>query len=90
MAFDIEKKSSEHSIFLVNRREIKITGVIRVIAFDDTYVTLSSALGDIDVSGNDMKIDALDLESGLALISGEICGINYIEDSPKKKKHFWK
>jgi hypothetical protein len=37
-----------------------------------------------------MKIDALDLESGLALISGEICGINYIDDSPKKKKHFWK
>jgi hypothetical protein len=36
-----------------------------------------------------MKVDALDLEAGYALISGEICGINYIENQSKKKKHFW-
>ncbi len=89
MAFEIEKKNAEHSLSLIDRKEIKITGVSRIISFDDSYVTLSSVLGDIDVSGRDMKVDALDLESGYALISGEICGINYIEDSTKKKKRFW-
>lgn len=89
MAFDNEKNSSEHSLSLVDRKEIKITGVSRVISFDDNYVMLSSVLGDIDVSGHDMKVDALDIEAGYALISGEICGINYIEDSQKKKKGFW-
>lgn len=89
MAFEIEKKNSEHLLSLVDRKEIKITGVSRIISFDDSYVMLSSILGDIDVSGRDMKVDALDLDAGYALISGEICGINYIEDSPKKKKRFW-
>jgi sporulation protein YabP len=89
MAFEIEKKSAEHSLFLFDRKEIKITGVSKIISFDDSYVMLSSVLGDIDVSGNNMKVDALDLESGYALISGEICGINYIDDSNKKKKRFW-
>ena len=89
MAFEIESKNKEHSVSLVERKNIKITGVTKVISFDDTYVLLSSLMGDIDVSGRDMKVDALDLESGYALISGEICGINYIDDSPKKKKRFW-
>ena len=88
MAFEIEKKSAEHSLFLFDRKEIKITGVSKIISFDDSYVMLSSVLGDIDVSGNNMNVDALDLESGYALISGEICGINYIDDSNKKKKRF--
>lgn len=89
MAFEIESKNKEHSVSLVERKNIKITGVTKVISFDDTYVLLSSLMGEIDVSGRDMKVDALDLESGYALISGEICGINYIDDSPKKKKRFW-
>ena len=77
MAFEIESKNKEHSVSLVERKNIKITGVTKVISFDDTYVLLSSLMGDIDVSGRNMKVDALDLESGYALISGEICGINY-------------
>ena len=89
MAIEIEKKNAGQLLSLVDRKEIKITGINRIISFDDSYVTLSSVLGDIDISGSNMKVDALDLESGYVLISGEICGINYIEDSPKKKKHFW-
>lgn len=89
MSFEIDKKNPVHSLSLVERKEIKITGVNRIISFDDSYVMLSSVLGDIEVSGHDLKVDALDLDTGYALISGEICGINYIDDSPVKKKRFW-
>ena len=69
MAFEIESKNKEHSVSLVERKNIKITGVTKVISFDDTYVLLSSLMGDIDVSGRDMKVDALDLESGYKLMA---------------------
>lgn len=86
MPIDNEKKKEEHFLSLSARKELKITGICRVISFDDSYVLLNSSMGDIDVSGRDLKIDALDLDSGLALISGEISGINYIDDYPKKKR----
>ena len=85
MAFDIEKKISGQSLTLVDKKELKITGVNKIFSFDDTYVMLSTSLGDIEILGQDLKVDALDLESGYTFIIGEIFGINYINEAPKKK-----
>ena len=84
-----DKDQNEHSITLVSRRELKITGVIQIISFDDASVALSTVCGELDIDGSGLNIDALDLDRKYAAVSGEIIGINYISDHPKKKRRFW-
>lgn len=89
MAFDNVKSNDEHSIILVAGKELKICGVNQIVSFDEISVVLISSLGEIEITGSSLNIDALDLEKGFALITGCIRGINYIEEIPKKKRRFW-
>ncbi len=88
MNTDIKDKSA-HSVSLTARRDLKITGVLQVISFDDLAVELSTSAGEVDIEGTALNIDALDLDRGYIAISGEVSGINYVSDKPMKKKHFW-
>ena len=89
MSFEIEKKNPEHSLSLASRKELKISGITQIISFDESYVLLSTVMGEIEISGRELKVDALDHDTCYSLIRGEINGINYIDDSQKKKKYFW-
>ena len=89
MSFEIDKRISEHSLSLTSRKELKITGITQIISFDDSYVLFSTVMGEVEVVGKELKVDALDLDTCYSLIRGEICGINYLDDSQKKKKSFW-
>lgn len=89
MSFEIDKKFSEHSLSLTSRKELKITGITQIISFDNSYVLLSTVMGEIEIIGKELKVDALDLDACYSLIRGDICGINYIDDSQKKKRCFW-
>ena len=89
MALDIDKVNTEHSITLIAGKELKVCGVNQIVSFDDISVNLISPLGEIEITGSSLNVDALDLEKGLALISGCIRGINYLEENPKKKRRFW-
>ncbi len=83
------KPHSEHSIELTARKSLKVCGVDQIISFDENSVILSSALGELEISGYDLNVDALDLDRSYASVSGEICGINYIDEQMKKKTRFW-
>ncbi len=89
MNFAYNKEIVAHSIELVDRKELKITGVTQIISFDDLSVVMLSDCGEIEIDGNSLNIDALDLERKYVAVSGEISGINYIERVVKKKKRFW-
>ncbi len=89
MNSDYNKSHTEHSFSLVARKELKITGVTQILGFDEYTVTFASDLGDMEIDGTSLNIDALDLERGYAAVSGEISGINYIAERIKKKKRFW-
>lgn len=89
MAIETEKYNPEHTISLISRKELRITGVNQLICFDDLSVKLSSVLGEIEIFGNSLTVDSLDLDKGFIYISGEISGLEYVEDVPKKKKRFW-
>lgn len=83
------KPQSEHSIELIARKSLKVSGVDQIISFDENSVILSSSLGELEISGYDLSVDALDLDRGFASVSGEICGINYLDEGMKKKTRFW-
>ena len=83
------KPQSEHSIELSARKSLKVSGVDQIISFDENTVILSSSLGELEISGYDLSVDALDLDRGFASVSGEICGFNYLDEGMKKKTRFW-
>jgi sporulation protein YabP len=86
MSSNFESNKDEHSLELKSRKALNINGVQSVIAFDENEVSLITNCGEMEIDGNSLKVEVLDIDRGRVSISGEICGINYISDHPKKKK----
>ena len=83
-----DKNTAEHTITLVSRKTLKLNGVKQILSFDDLTVMLSTVCGEMEVVGEELSIDMLDLDNGLASVSGSISGLNYISERPKKKRWF--
>ncbi len=83
-----EKNTAEHSLTLVSRKSLKLNGVKQILSFDDLSVVFSTVCGEMEVVGESLSVDMLDLDNGVAAISGTISGMNYITERPKKKRWF--
>ena len=88
MNSNIDKDMQTHELVLISRRELKISGVKQILNFDDTNVGFITVCGELDIDGNELNIDSLDLDKGSASVTGNIAGINYISDQPAKKRKF--
>ncbi len=89
MNSNTDKDRTEHTVTLVSRKELKITGVRQILNFDDTNVAFITSDGELDIDGETLNIDSLDLDKGVASVTGNISGMNYISDQPVKKRKFW-
>ena len=88
MNSNTEKDRVEHTLSLVSRQELKITGVRQILSFDDMSVALVTSHGELDIDGEELNIDVLDLERGVASVTGNITGMNYMSERPTKKRRF--
>lgn len=77
------KKSN---ISLENRKKLILTGVIEVIEFSDKEITLKTNLGNLDVKGENLKIDKLDVQNGDVIIRGIVSSMIYTNKTIKKKR----
>lgn len=87
----IENKR-EHEIHIVNRENMRVSGVSDVTSFDENGVTLVSVDGELVIEGEAIKIGALDTERGVVTLSGRIDGFYYLNDDKdgrKEKKGFF-
>ncbi len=72
------------SALLTGRSFLALTGVNEVISFDEGLVTLNSQGSVLAISGEDLSIVKLSLESGEVSLSGRIDAIVYTDEQPKK------
>ena len=90
---DEKKLNSEngiHNIIIENREFMSISGVDEITSFDEYNIVLLTQMGDLSISGNGLKINKLNVESGEIEIEGYINGITYMsEDGNGSKKGFW-
>lgn len=77
-----------HKLTLNERSKLTLTGVTEVVSFDETAVALHTALGILEIQGQDLKIKSLSPEGGQMEVSGRICGLFY--DEPKENGGFWR
>ena len=67
----------EHSLRLVGRAELTITGVTEVSRFEEDGVLLQTDMGELTVQGEQLQLKALSLEGGRVAVSGSISALVY-------------
>ena len=82
------KSIAEHSLSLVSRKTLKLNGVKQILSFDDLCVLFSTVCGELEIIGDALSVDLLDLDNALAAVSGTISSICYVSERPKKKRWF--
>lgn len=78
--------SSTQELKLLDRNLLSITGVNKIISFDNIEFILESNMGPIHIKGQNLELLSLDSHDGLIRIKGNIRGINYIDKISKKKE----
>ena len=72
-----------HSINLLERKTLVITGVKKIDTFDNLHFIIDTTMGYIVVKGEDLDLIKLDTLSGNVTIKGAITSFEYINDSGK-------
>ena len=67
----------EHSLRLVGRAELTITGVTEVSRFEEDGVLLQTDMGELTVQGEQLQLKELSLEGGRVAVSGCISALVY-------------
>ncbi len=86
MEKDKELNSFNHSISIVERKNILITGVKKVESFDNEEFLLETVMGFLALKGEDLELVKLDTLQGTVTIKGFIKSFDYIEENNKKEK----
>ena len=78
-------KSGKSELKLEDRKVLNVTGVLEVINFDEEKINLNTILGALQILGECLKINKIDVKDGNMCISGKIKSLNY-KTHPKKKR----
>ena len=73
----METQSMNHIVKMVDRKSIVISGIKRIINFDDKQFSLESNMGDIIIKGESLEMIKLDTIDGNVSIKGSIDSIIY-------------
>ena len=78
-----------HNIILENRNRLSISGVTDVEGFDDNSVSIYTVMGDLVIRGKKLKVEAVNIETGEMLITGEVKSLVWGDKDLTKKPTLW-
>ncbi|WP_408955211.1 sporulation protein YabP [Natroniella sp. ANB-PHB2] len=78
-----ESSSNDQKLELVDRRLLKLTGVVDVINFNETKILLETNLGSLVIIGEELHINQLDLDSSKLSVDGYIIELKYDQELNK-------
>lgn len=76
-----------HRIELEGRDRLNVSGVDDVSGFDENLVVLRTPLGELNVRGEGLHIERIDLEQGQLLLCGHVQELSY--DEPAESRPLW-
>jgi len=85
---NIQSEKINHDFNVKMRREMNISGVNDVVSFDESDVHLVTNGGEMFIEGSEMRIDVLDTDKGVVILSGKIDSVYYSNDAIKEKRGF--
>ena len=80
----------EHILTVENRNKLTINRVIDVDAFDENNLWANIQDGAIEIIGENLNIEKLDLDEGLLMVTGKIYSFGYVDKKIKEKRLFAK
>ena len=83
---DTNINNFNHSISLLERKTLVITGVKKIDNFDSNHFILDTTMGYMVVKGEELELIKLDTFAGNVTIKGSIHNLDYIEESHKKNE----
>lgn len=75
-----------HSINMVERKNLVVTGVKKIDNFDSEEFLLETSMGHLVIKGMDLELVKLDTIQGNVSIKGTIISLTYIDDFKIKSK----
>ncbi len=84
------KQKMPHSMILENRNLLSLTGVTDVASFDEQTVIIYTDFGQLNIKGNNLHINRLNLDDGEVSIDGSVSMLVYTENSNPKSGMFSK
>lgn len=78
--------SEKSELKLEDRKNLSITGVIEVLNFDDEKIYLNTSLGALQILGDCLKINKIDVKNGDVTISGKVKSMVYKTQQKKKRR----
>ena len=87
----MDKESStinnyNHSVSLLERKTLVITGVKKIDNFDKLHFILETTMGFMVIKGEGLELIKLDTLAGNVTIKGTVNALYYAEDINKKKE----
>lgn len=74
------------NLLLDSRKKLQLTGVLEVVSFDDERIILNTKIGTLDIKGDSLKVNKLDVQNGEVIIHGRINSMNYNDKNVSKNK----
>jgi len=75
-----------HSISLLEKKTLVITGVKKIDNFDNSHFILDTTMGYMVIKGEDLELIKLDTFAGNITIKGTINNMDYVVDNNKKSE----
>lgn len=69
--------STPQTLILENRRNLSISGITDIDRFDEREIVLYTKLGELTITGRELHINSISIESGNLSVEGDIWGIQY-------------
>ena len=73
-----------NNLILEERKTLHLSGVTDVDCFNDNEIRLYTELGTLTVKGKDLHINEISVESGNALVEGEVFSLVYGDKVSRK------
>lgn len=73
-------------IKIIDRASISLSGVNKIISFDDEEFIMDSIMGLIHIKGENLELIKLDTNDGNVKIKGKINSLLYLEGDKKAKE----
>ena len=83
---DKEIIASNHTVNIVKRNSINISGVKKIENSNDNEFLLETIMGFMNIKGSNLEIIKLDTYQGDVSIKGKIDSMSYTETTSKKNK----
>lgn len=74
-----------HEVKMTDRKTIYLTGIKKIVSFDNEEFLMESNMGVILIKGESLELNKLDTSDGNVKIKGKINSLSYVDGKTKNK-----